>query len=147
MAILVEHTAGKWPFWLSPRQVMILPVDHVSDASYAHAVAKRLERISSLDKSGNEWGEGEGENKQERMSRCVDVDATFNSLGKRLRAAQQAPFNLICVVGEKEREAGLVAIRSNDGTVQKQVSIEALVDACTYAVETRAKEAFPEKLV
>ena len=40
-AILCEHTGGKWPFWLSPRQVAILPIndEHVE---YANKVANRL---------------------------------------------------------------------------------------------------------
>ena len=39
MAILLEHTAGKWPFWLSPRQSVILPVtdDHYDYAKEVHA--------------------------------------------------------------------------------------------------------------
>jgi threonyl-tRNA synthetase len=39
MAILLEHTSGKWPFWLSPRQSVILPVtdDHYDYAKQVHA--------------------------------------------------------------------------------------------------------------
>jgi threonyl-tRNA synthetase len=39
MAILLEHTSGKWPFWLSPRQSVILPVtdDHYDYAKEVHA--------------------------------------------------------------------------------------------------------------
>jgi threonyl-tRNA synthetase len=37
MAILIEHTAGKWPFWLSPRQCVILSV-HQGANEYANEV-------------------------------------------------------------------------------------------------------------
>lgn len=42
MAVLIEHTAGKWPFWLSPRQVLLCPVAdrHIP---YARAVAQQLQ--------------------------------------------------------------------------------------------------------
>lgn len=140
MAILIEHTKGKWPFWLSPRQIMILPVDHVQDADYAQAVAKTISSQGSAQL--NE------EPQRDITQRCsVEIDASFNSLGKRLRAAQQAPYNVICVVGEKERAEGLVAIRSNDGTVQKQVPLETLVKACSTALDSRDKEPFPQGLV
>lgn len=42
MAILIEHTAGKWPFWLSPRQIMVVPI-HESLNDYCTALSKRLE--------------------------------------------------------------------------------------------------------
>ncbi len=41
MAILTEHTAGKWPFWLSPRQAIVLSISEKS-AAFASAVHKQI---------------------------------------------------------------------------------------------------------
>ena len=66
-AILCEHFAGKWPMWLSPRQVMVIPVG-MGFLGYAQEVAQIL--------------------KKERI--YVDVDSSGNTLQKKIRTAQLA---------------------------------------------------------
>merc|ERR1719259_945248 len=80
IAILTENFAGKWPFWLSPRQVMVVPVGpHVN--AYAQEVK------SSLQEAGF----------------CCDADTDDgNTMNKKVRNAQIAQYNYILVVGEKE---------------------------------------------
>jgi threonyl-tRNA synthetase len=45
MGILIEHTAGKWPFWLSPRQVSVLPVSEKYN-DYAQQVTLNLKNTN-----------------------------------------------------------------------------------------------------
>lgn len=91
MAVLIEHTGGKWPLWLSPRQVAILPV-----SSTQLAYCKELEQ--TLKNAGL----------------YVDIDDDNSTLNKKILKAQQSQYNLILVIGAKEVEARTVTIRHRD---------------------------------
>jgi threonyl-tRNA synthetase len=91
IAILCEHFGGKWPFWLSPRQIAIVPVSD-KFMEYAESVEKRL----SL----------EG-----YFTDVVKLNATLN---KKVRTAQMAQYNYILVVGEKEESDKSVNVRIRD---------------------------------
>ena len=91
IAILCEHFGGKWPFWLSPRQIAVLPVsDKFMD--YANQVEKSLSLAGYY----------------------VDVSTLNASLNKKIRVAQMSQYNFILVVGEKEEENGTVNVRIRD---------------------------------
>ena len=70
--ILIEHFAGKWPFWLSPRQILVIPVG-VGFFNYAVEVQK-------IFKAQNMF---------------VDVDLSGNTLQKKIRTGQLAQYNFI----------------------------------------------------
>ena len=104
-AILIEHTAGKWPFWISPRQVIICPIsDKLAD--YANEVGKVLHDAGFY----------------------VDVDLTDKSLQKKIREAQLAQYNYILVVGEKEAEKRTVNVRTRDNVVHGEKSLDEIVE-------------------
>jgi threonyl-tRNA synthetase len=88
IGILIEHYAGDFPLWLAPVQALVLPISdrHVD---YARQVAAEL-RASGL---------------------RVDVDERTESVGKKIREGElrKAPYMLI--LGDKEAEAGNVAVR------------------------------------
>lgn len=88
MAILVENFGQNWPFWLSPRQIMVVPVSHAND-EYARSVQKQL-----FD-AGFE----------------VEVDCSDSTLNKKIRNAETGQFTFIIVVGNKEAEEGTVNVR------------------------------------
>jgi len=77
MAILIEHLAGKWPFWLSPRQVIVLPISEKAK-DYCESVYKYLHK--------------RGFN--------VSVDHSQGQINKKVRNAQMAQWNYILVAGE-----------------------------------------------
>ncbi|KAG0167848.1 54S ribosomal protein L39, mitochondrial [Apophysomyces sp. BC1034] len=107
MAILIEHTGGKWPFWLSPRQGMVMPVAS-QFSEYASKVAKEL----SL-----------GNGSEDRY--FVDVDTSpRDRLNKKIRLAQQQRYNFIFVVGQKEQDSGTVNVRTRDGEILGTKSLE-----------------------
>jgi len=91
MAILIEHTGGKWPFWISPRQVMVIPVGEAF-LDYAKKVAARIHDANFY----------------------VDVDDTNRTLPKKVRAAQVQQYNYILVVGKEEMESDSVNVRVRD---------------------------------
>jgi len=90
-AILCEHTGGKWPFWLSPRQVKVVPISEKT-LDYAELIYNRL-LLEDF---------------------AVDIDRTNFKINKKVRNAQIAQFNYIAVVGEEERTAGIVDLRERD---------------------------------
>lgn len=90
-AILTEHFAGKWPFWLSPRQVLVVPVG-VKYNEYAEEVRQKLHDAGFY----------------------ADVDVTGNTLQKKVRNGQVQKYNFIFIVGEQESTEKSVNIRNRD---------------------------------
>ncbi|KAJ5840646.1 Threonine-tRNA ligase [Penicillium chrysogenum] len=98
LGILIEHFGGKWPFWISPRQILIVPVmPAVND------YAEELQKILQGDKLS------------------VDIDISGNTMQKKIRTGQLAQYNFIFVVGASERETRSVNVRNRDDpATQKQ---------------------------
>lgn len=90
-AILTEHFAGKWPFWISPRQVLVVPVG-VKYFDYAQEVQKKLANAGFY----------------------ADVDLSGNTLQKKVRTGQLQKYNFIFIVGEQEQTDNSVNIRNRD---------------------------------
>jgi threonyl-tRNA synthetase len=124
--ILIEHTAGKWPFWLSPRQVLICPVGE-RHADYARMLAEQLQRPTAGGMGGKQQGSSSSSNGGSVRAAAsatplphadtglyVDVDESARTIPKRVRAGQVAQYNLIAVVGDAEVAAGTVALRFRD---------------------------------
>jgi len=88
--ILIEHYAGRFPAWLAPLQAAVLPVAdrHVE---YARRVAAELREAGVR----------------------VAVDERSESVGKKIRDAELARSPYMLVVGDRERDAGAVAVRSH----------------------------------
>lgn len=87
-AILTEHFAGDWPFWLSPRQVAVIPVSPANNA-YAEKLAALI----------NERGF------------YSDADVSGATLNKKIRNAELAPYKFIVVLGAKEEANNTVNVR------------------------------------
>eukprot|EP00456_Euglypha_rotunda_P021791 TRINITY_DN18588_c0_g2_i10.p1 TRINITY_DN18588_c0_g2~~TRINITY_DN18588_c0_g2_i10.p1 ORF type:complete len:320 (-),score=52.55 TRINITY_DN18588_c0_g2_i10:3-962(-) len=104
-AILLESYAGKWPFWLSPRQAIVIPVGE-----------KYLEYGNKVQKIVHD------------LKIHVDIDDSNHQFNKKIREAQIAQYNLLLVVGEKEQDEGTVTVRLRDSPKdQETVSLENLV--------------------
>ena len=92
IGILIEHYAGKFPVWLAPLQVKILPV---SDKFLSYA----QETEETLKKAGIR----------------VEVDDRDEKLGYKIRQAQLQKIPYMLILGEKEQEAKTVSVRRRDG--------------------------------
>lgn len=88
LAILIEHTEGKWPFWLSPKQAIVLTVSE-KFSDYANKVKDRLNYEGYV----------------------VDVDSGKQTLNKKIFNAQTEGYNYILVVGAQEVENQTVDVR------------------------------------
>jgi threonyl-tRNA synthetase len=115
LAVICEHFAGKWPFWLSPRQIMVIPVMKEAE-DYAKEVQSLFQKA--------------------RM--YVDTDITGNTLPKKIRNAQVAQYNFILVVGAQERDNRAVNIRNRDDpTTQQKGAMMQLDEALRKIKELR----------
>eukprot|EP00740_Mantoniella_antarctica_P009276 CAMPEP_0181367474 /NCGR_PEP_ID=MMETSP1106-20121128/11429_1 /TAXON_ID=81844 /ORGANISM="Mantoniella antarctica, Strain SL-175" /LENGTH=731 /DNA_ID=CAMNT_0023483237 /DNA_START=149 /DNA_END=2344 /DNA_ORIENTATION=+ len=114
-AILTEHYAGKWPYWLSPRQVMIVPISEASK-DYAGEVRRMLHHAGHH----------------------VKVDNSDRKMQKKVREAQLEQWNYILVVGEGERTNGTVNVRTRDNVVHGEHKLDALLEVLSQEREVRS---------
>lgn len=109
-AVVLEHTAGHLPIWLSPDQVKILPVSE-KYSEYAEKVCNLLK------------------NSEIRAS----IDARNETLGKRIRDIAALRVPVLAIVGEKEATEGTVSVR-REGVDQGSMSAEQFVEYIKSAV-------------
>jgi threonyl-tRNA synthetase len=108
--ILIEHYAGRFPVWLAPVQAIVLPVADRHN-EYAGKVLAELREASVR----------------------VEADDRSESVGKKIRDAELGRYPYMLVVGDREQEAGGVAVRSHeDGEVGAMAAAE-------FAVRVRAE--------
>ncbi len=88
VAVLIEHTAGKFPLWLTPEQFIILPISE----KYEDYAKKVLSLLEELDLRGS-------------------IDDRNEKTGKKIRDAEVAKVPFMLIVGEKEEADGLVSVR------------------------------------
>ena len=105
IGILIEHFAGKFPLWLSPVQVKILPI---SDKHMDYA--KEIDQIL----------------KREGL-RC-EVDGRAEKVGYKIRTARLERIPYIIIVGEKEIETNSVSVRKRDGDDLRNMTIKQVLD-------------------
>jgi len=104
MAVLIEHYAGAFPLWLAPVQAVVIPIADRHTA-YAQQVAERL--------------------KQEGFR--VDVDGRSERMQAKIREAQLQKVPFMLVVGDKEAEAGAVAVRRRSGEDLKSKPLDEFI--------------------
>uniref|UniRef100_A0AAX7SPX7 threonine--tRNA ligase n=1 Tax=Astatotilapia calliptera TaxID=8154 RepID=A0AAX7SPX7_ASTCA len=119
IAILTENYGGKWPLWLSPRQVMVVPVGPTCE-EYAE---------KEFHSSG--------------LMTDVDLDPSC-TLNKKIRNAQLAQYNFILVVGEKEKTSNTVNVRTRDNKVHGEHSVEECIKRLKQLKTSRCRNAEEE---
>ena len=112
-AVVLEHTAGHLPLWLSPDQVKVLPISEKYE-EYAEKICELLK------------------NSEIRAS----IDARNETLGKRIREISLLRVPVIAIVGEKEASEGTVSVR-REGVDQGSMSAEQFVE---YLKAAQAEE-------
>jgi len=88
VGVLIEHTEGKFPLWLTPEQFRILPV---SDQYIEHS----MKLVKELKAKGLRGG----------------IDSRTESVGRKIRDTELAKIPFMLIIGEKELESGLVSVR------------------------------------
>ena len=114
-AVVLEHTAGHLPLWLSPDQVKVLPISEKYE-EYAEKICELLK------------------NSEIRAS----IDARNETLGKRIREISLLRVPVIAIVGEKEASEGTVSVR-REGVDQGSMSAEQFVEYLKAAVAEELK--------
>ncbi|KIS68233.1 putative threonine--tRNA ligase [Mycosarcoma maydis] len=112
MAILIEQTAGWWPFWLSPRQAIIIPATTNNPALTEYV--EKLHKFLSLGIHPDAPPSSSSERHLQRFFVDVESNPQNEKLGKLVRKAQLARYNYILVVGEKEMHTNTINVRKRD---------------------------------
>lgn len=116
--ILVEHYAGAFPTWLAPTQLLIVAVaDRHSE--YATEIAERAARAGLR----------------------ADVDISRETVGNKIRRAQLEKIPYVGVVGDRDVDAGSMALRSRDGTDRRDLEIDSVIEGIVR--ESQARERGP----
>ncbi|KAI9022597.1 hypothetical protein DFJ74DRAFT_606416 [Hyaloraphidium curvatum] len=124
LAILIEHTGGRWPFWLSPRQAIVIPVAE-SSLDYARSIRNFLAVGKPLPGKPDLGG----------GTYFVDLDSSDNTLQKKIREAQVAQYNFMLVVGPKEVERGTVSVRTREGGNLGDMALSEVVELFAQRTE------------
>jgi len=115
IGVLTEHFAGRFPLWLNPEQVVIIPV---SD--------KFLDTANDL------------KSKIKDAGFRVSVDERSEGVGYKIRQAQLMRANYMLVVGEKEEESKLLTVRNRDGEETPEVSVETFIQKLSEERDNKA---------
>ena len=105
LGILIEHFAGAFPYWIAPVQVKLIPIAEAHEG-YVRDLAAKFKS----------WG------------LRVEVDIRDEKLGKRIRDAQLQKVPYMIVIGDKEVEAGVAAVRERSKGDLGSMSLEAFQD-------------------
>ena len=116
LGVLVEHYAGAFPVWLSPVQVLGVPVAD----EYAAYLGDVLERLR-------------------RRGVRVELDASDDRFPKKIRNASKAKVPYVLIAGEDDRAAGAVSFRLRDGSQRNGVAVDEAVTQIVQAIEARVQ--------
>ncbi|KAJ2630216.1 hypothetical protein H4R22_002821 [Coemansia sp. RSA 1290] len=115
LAILIEHWGGKWPFWINPRQAIVIPTTTAASAKHIVDYAKNVRQVLASDKHPESV---------DSHRFFVDIDLAGNTLSHSVRDAQLAQYSYILVVGENELKDKTIDVRKRNGTRVGPKSIE-----------------------
>jgi threonyl-tRNA synthetase len=112
IAVLIEHTAGKFPLWLAPDQVVILPVSEKYN-EYAYSVMKTLKQLDIR---------GEVDDRNEKM-------------GRKIRDNELKRIPYLLIVGEREEENNEISVRKQGEGDQGSVKVEVFAENLKKEIE------------
>ena len=116
IGVITEHFAGAFPTWLAPVQVKIMPITDRT-AEYAKSVAEKLEALGIR----------------------TETDLRNEKIGYKIREAQLKKIPYMLVVGDKEAEAGAVAVRTRAGEDKGAVALDEFIASVSEEIRSRAK--------
>jgi threonyl-tRNA synthetase len=113
--ILIEHYAGAFPVWLAPVQAIVLPITD-RQAAYAHNVQQQLDAAGIR----------------------ATVDDRNEKVNLKIREAQLQKIPYMLVVGDREQENGMVAVRNRKHADQGAKSIAAFLAEIRALIDSKA---------
>lgn len=114
LAWLIEKYEGKFPTWLCPEQVRVLPISE-KYADYAAKVEKELKKNRIL----------------------TTTDNRSEKIGYKIRETRLAKVPYMLVVGQKEEEEGMVSVRSRFAGDEGQKTLEAFIEQISREIQTK----------
>ena len=116
IALLLEHTGGNFPLWLTPEQAIILPVSEKHE-KYAEKVLNSLENaeIRGL------------------------VDSRNETIGKKIREAEMSKIPFMLIVGDQEAQDQTISVRQHGGEEIGTISVEDFAQLVKKEIETTLK--------
>jgi len=117
IGFLIEHYAGNFPVWLSPEQVRVIPItdDH---AAHCRELAEKMFALGIR----------------------AEADLGSDRMNAKIRAAQNFKVPYMLVVGDREMEAGTVALRKRDGSRQDDMAVDDFIAMVREKIDTRSSE-------
>ena len=115
IGFLIEHFGGAFPLWLSPVQVIVLPITD-SQIKYTQTVIKKL---------------------QENQIR-VEIDTRRETLQAKIRDATLQKIPYLVIIGEKEEKATNISVRTREGKDLGQTIIKEFVTKITKEIEAKS---------
>ncbi|WP_297931919.1 threonine--tRNA ligase [uncultured Coprobacter sp.] len=112
VAVLIEHTAGKFPLWLTPEQVVVMPISEKYNG-YAHEVAAQLEMQDIR----------------------TTVDDRNEKIGRKIRDNELKRIPYLLIVGEKEEQNKEVSVRKQGEGDKGSMKITTFAELLTEEVE------------
>ena len=117
IGVITEHFAGAFPLWLSPVQAVIMPItDRTAD--YANEVREKLEALGMR----------------------VETDLRNEKIGYKIREAQLKKVPYMIVLGDKEKEAGTIAVRTRNGVDLGAMSFDDFAAKATEQIRSKSVE-------
>ena len=116
-AVLIEHTSGHFPLWLTPDQVAILPLSEKYN-DYAKKVAKEFDLQGVR----------------------ATIDLRNEKLGRKIRDNELKRIPYMVIVGEKEEAESLVSMRQQGGGEQRTMTIQEFIDKVNDEVAEQTKK-------
>ncbi len=114
IGVLTEHYAGAFPAWLSPVQVIGIPVTDDQD-DYLYDVAAKMKARGIR----------------------VEVDTSDDRMQKKIRSAQKAKVPFMVIAGATDAEAGAVSFRYRDGSQRNGIAIDQAIDEIADVIAQR----------
>lgn len=114
MGVLIEHYAGKFPTWLAPKQVRVLPITDRNN-EYTDKIIVAL---------------------KEKGIRCT-ADKRAEKTGYKVREAQASRIPYMLVIGDREQEEGTVAVRRRDHTDTTTMSLDEFVSMVAEEIKLK----------
>jgi threonyl-tRNA synthetase len=118
-AILLDHYQGKWPFWINPRQAVIIPINE-SHVPVAESLQKRL--------SGDMLNGKDAIAPLTSFNFYVDIDKRGETIGARTKEAIQKGYSYIILIGDKDIANGTFAVRTRDDRKVKNMTSDEIYD-------------------
>jgi threonyl-tRNA synthetase len=115
IGIIIEHFAGAFPVWIAPVQATVLPLSE-KFIDYANETARKLREAGLR----------------------VEVDASNEKLGAKIRDAQLEKIPYMLIVGEKEASAGTVSLRKRTGGDQGSIGLDQFISEARQRIASRA---------